>query len=508
MTPASDAPVSVPNRTSPPSPVASATSPVPGTDERSGLAVAAGFGVAASVWVVAFAGRIPDLTPYVSGPMLLAAFGLVMLGSAAWIGARLGWTRAVLALATAGLVNVLLFGSVVNAGQMEYAPDEVDPGGLWWIPGSVLAATMLGAVGGLLGDGIRMLLGGERPRARRGPFVWTGPGLLALVTMGTYAVLVSVGALVTSMEAGLAVPDWPTSQGYQMFLYPFTRMVGGIYYEHAHRLIGSLVGLETLVLAAWLGLRLLRQPGGLVSRRHALVGLGALVLVIIQGTLGGQRVIQVADLGHEGALWFAVAHACTAQIFLLVLAGLAFMLLRRPRLEGAAATAPAAGPGRRVRGYSSIEVATGGVLVGVLVLQTLMGAILRHHVYDWALLAHLGGAVAAGLVALVLIVMVMGGPEFPGPQRIALALMGVIAVQILLGAAAWWITTRYDAITQSTSYFMSTVTAAHVVTGAATLLAAWWLTLEVGARRPRSGVVTEADPRIALPDGVTPAAAG
>src|ERR1700737_4682073 len=69
-----------------------------------------------------------------------------------------------------------------------------------------------------------------------------------LVSAVGVLVLISSGGLVTSHEAGMAVPDWPNSFGYNMFLFPISRWVGGIFFEHTHRLIASLVGLLTLVL--------------------------------------------------------------------------------------------------------------------------------------------------------------------------------------------------------------------------------------------------------------------
>ncbi len=75
--------------------------------------------------------------------------------------------------------------------------------------------------------------------------------LTAIVTFG----LIGVGGLVTSHEAGLAVPDWPNTYGYNMFLFPISKWMGGIFYEHSHRLLASLVGLLTTILAGWLWVR-------------------------------------------------------------------------------------------------------------------------------------------------------------------------------------------------------------------------------------------------------------
>ena len=86
--------------------------------------------------------------------------------------------------------------------------------------------------------------------------------------------LIFAGALVKSFEVGLSVPDWPTTYGYQMFAYPWADMVGGIFYEHGHRMIATFVGALTLVIAIWLGIQESRNP-------VKILGYSALALVII-----------------------------------------------------------------------------------------------------------------------------------------------------------------------------------------------------------------------------------
>src|SRR5229473_1713650 len=93
-------------------------------------------------------------------------------------------------------------------------------------------------------------------RARASRPLEEGPGVglhrFALFTACCTALLIFVGGLVTSTESGLSVPDWPTSYGWNMFTFPFSKWVGGILYEHGHRLIASTVGFLTIILAAWL----------------------------------------------------------------------------------------------------------------------------------------------------------------------------------------------------------------------------------------------------------------
>ncbi len=117
--------------------------------------------------------------------------------------------------------------------------------------------------------------------------------------------------MVTSKGVGLAVPDWPTSFGYNMFLFPVSQWVGGIFFEHVHRLIASTIGFLTIVLAIWLW----RAERRKWMQRLGFVALGA---VVLQGVLGGLRVTMLKDE-------IGVFHACLAQAFLglLVFIGVA-----------------------------------------------------------------------------------------------------------------------------------------------------------------------------------------
>src|SRR5437868_13898052 len=102
-----------------------------------------------------------------------------------------------------------------------------------------------------------------------------------LVTVFT-VLLIAAGGMVTSTDSGLSVPDWPTSYGWNMFTFPVSKWVGGIRYEHSHRLIASTVGLLTVVLAIWTW-RVAPRAWG---RRRAFSALGA---VDPSGVLGGLR---------------------------------------------------------------------------------------------------------------------------------------------------------------------------------------------------------------------------
>jgi cytochrome c oxidase assembly protein subunit 15 len=133
--------------------------------------------------------------------------------------------------------------------------------------------------------------------ASGGPF-----HLIALLTAIATFPLIFMGGLVTSHQAGLSVPDWPNSYGYNMFLFPPRLWIGGILYEHTHRLMATVVGMLAiaLVIAAFA-----TQNASRTQRGLALAVLGG---VIFQGVLGGLRVVLLK-------LDLAIVHACVAQAF-------------------------------------------------------------------------------------------------------------------------------------------------------------------------------------------------
>jgi cytochrome c oxidase assembly protein subunit 15 len=130
-------------------------------------------------------------------------------------------------------------------------------------------------------------------------------GVLVLTLVCT-VMLIGSGGLVTSKGVGMAVPDWPTTYGYNMFLFPVSKWVGGIFYEHTHRLLGSLVGFLMLVST----MALLAGERRYWVKVLGVIGLGA---VIVQGVLGGLRVTLFKDE-------IGIFHGMLAQAFLCLLA--------------------------------------------------------------------------------------------------------------------------------------------------------------------------------------------
>src|SRR5436853_228007 len=125
--------------------------------------------------------------------------------------------------------------------------------------------------------------------------------IFAAIVAASTALLIFAGGLVTSTGSGLSVPDWPNTYGWFMWAFPMSKMVGGIFYEHLHRLVASTVGFLIVVLAIWLWKA---EPRAWV-RQLGYIALGA---VVTQGVLGGITV-----------LWYlpdaiSIAHASLAQI--------------------------------------------------------------------------------------------------------------------------------------------------------------------------------------------------
>jgi len=136
----------------------------------------------------------------------------------------------------------------------------------------------------------------------------------AIFVAASVLVLICSGGLVTSHGAGMAVPDWPNSFGYNMFLFPVSRWVGGVFFEHTHRLIASGVGLLTIGLCV---LTLIIEDRLWVKWLSGI----AVIAVIVQGILGGLRVSE-----HNAVL--GLFHGCLAQGFFSLVATVALVTSR------------------------------------------------------------------------------------------------------------------------------------------------------------------------------------
>jgi heme a synthase len=251
----------------------------------------------------------------------------------------------------------------------------------------------------------------------------------AVLTAGATFVLLFIGGLVTSTGSGLAVPDWPLSFG-----MVFPPMVGGVLFEHGHRLAASAVGVLTVALALWTVVG---------DQRPAVRALGllALLAVVLQGVLGGVTVL------YKLPLAVSVTHACLAQVFFCLTVMLAV-------LTGTGWSAP-----RARHAPASLPVLT-GVTAALVFVQLVLGALMRHMgaglaIPDFPLafgrlvpplvtphitvhFAHRIGALVVTVAVATTVAGVLRRGRDPWLRRPALLATGLVVLQVALGALTIW----------------------------------------------------------------------
>jgi cytochrome c oxidase assembly protein subunit 15 len=258
--------------------------------------------------------------------------------------------------------------------------------------------------------------------------------------------LLYVGGTVTTYHVGLAVWDWPTTFGMNMFLYDFWNAPFGVRVEHTHRLYGAAVGLATVLLCLWL---LAFEP------RRWLKGLGILALgaVVVQGILGGTRVTQVSTL-------LAAVHGIAGQTFFGLMVALCVFTSRKWYAQRKGAL----GPGH-------FRVLTTGILSLVLV-QIALGSWSRHFGRLPTIAAHsLLAAVIwiAGVIALVKIER--NRHELSALAASARMLVALTTLQILLGAIALLGLLPLDGNPRPPTFYQALVRTSHQTQGALILAA-------------------------------------
>lgn len=418
-------------------------------DAIASYAPALGLGAAVTMWALAYVCRLPLV---MAPAWLLLVLLLTAVALWGWTTGRLtggGWRAGAAVGFTAAMVNLLVLGSLLTSDQ----PNRVVPSALWWVPGSLVTVAGLAAAASGLASRRR---GPVRPAVD-----WTA--MLSKVAVGATFLLVVAGGLVTSAESGLAVVDWPNTFGYSMFLYPLSRMTGGVYYEHAHRLFGSLVGLTTVVLA----LQLLRAERRSGVRRAGLV---AVVVVIAQGVLGGLRVtgrFTLSAVAEDMApnLVLAAVHGVLGQLFLALVVGLAVVTSSRWKRSDPPASHPAAASDRVLA----------PLLVAMLVIQLAFGAVQRH--FAQGLMVHITMAVVVTVLALTVGSRAWGLYEGRRPlPLLGRWLMGTVAVQVALGITAL-AATQGRAVVGAPGTLEITLATAHQACGAVLLglAVATWL---------------------------------
>ena len=258
--------------------------------------------------------------------------------------------------------------------------------------------------------------------------------------------LLLAGALVVGTRSSLSVPDWPLSFGQVM-----PEMTGGVFYEHGHRMVATLVGFLTLVLAVWLWRSepraWVRQLGGV-----------ALIAVILQGVLGGITVLYLLPAP------ISIMHACLAQLFFCICLTLA--LVTSSYWDA---------PALPLMDYGSPAFRYVGVAATASVfLQLITGAGLRHRVFS--VIPHISTALLVCFLVGWAVLRAMRLREQKPFQQIAMGLGIMLALQVMLGLFSYFSREAHAGMPGPGPLVVWT-TSAHLVTGALLLGLSWTLTL-------------------------------
>lgn len=288
----------------------------------------------------------------------------------------------------------------------------------------------------------------------------------AVFTACATLIVITAGALVTSNDAGLSVPDWPTSFGY---LVKVPHFVGGIRYEWSHRMLaGTLVSL-TLTIAVWTLL---------VERRRWLrwLAVAAFCTVIAQAILGGLTVLLFQPP------WISTAHATVAQTFFCIATAIALFTGRKwvevqaddpaddqPRIEFDS------------RHPSLFTLSTLSIVV--LYVQLILGGMFRHHGMSWW--PHVANAVIVAFVLTWTAVRAISGfSNIEAVRRPAIVMLSLLITQLCLGFAAFLTRVAWGRSAAQPELPMVASTVAHVAVGALLLATTVVLTIQVWRHVP------------------------
>lgn len=442
-----------------------------------------GFGTAVAMWAAWYVLHMPGVE--VPGAISTPLLGVLLVAGCGFgaFAARRGWVVGLLAGLVAAAVNLLLLGSrvVVQPTSTEtLAANELRPDAAAIVLGFLAASAAAGAAAGWVAARLAArrspLPGPANDASGASPADWLGR--FAAVLAFAIVPLVVAGGLVTSTESGMAVPDSVTTYGSISFLFPLSLMAEPrVFFEHTHRLFGTLVGVTAIVLAAW---SVARQrawaigAGGLAAvallaailggelasrvptapaiaavvlisavglalttrailRTHiALAGVGMLVLVVGQGLLGALRVSEISTP-------LAMVHGVFAQLVLACAAAMAAAINRGPPLPPHAETDRAFTQARPFARWA----------VAAIVLQLILGAGYRHTASHAFLAGHILFALAvASLVLLLGMSLRRADPATRSgkwARRRGMGLIHLIIIQLALGIVSVILVVTRDA---------------------------------------------------------------
>jgi len=386
--------------------------------------LALGFATTVLMWAV---GYLAMLAPGMWIGEALFSVTLCIPVAFGWIARRGGASPAKVGLVSA-LANLLVIGAFLRDEQQGSALTPV-----LYVVGLFAVSTALAVFGGFLASHFARHLSRKFAQPIALP---SSVGLLAIVAAVAVFLLLVTGGLVTSLESGLAVPDWPNSFGHNMLLYPISQMKGGIYYEHAHRLFGMLVGVTALVMlgVVW------REDSRRLVR---MLAIAFIVIVCAQGLLGGLRVtgnITSATSGTElrPSTLLAIVHGMFGQIVFATACVIACIASTSWKSTTPAIAVADAG---RVRALPI-------VLLCVLLVQLFLGASYRHLQVpphdglpaqhpSWPIWFHIAGAIVVLVLAVITGALAGSRARNIKPVRIlGKGLVHAVGLQVALGVGA------------------------------------------------------------------------
>ena len=442
--------------------------------QSAGDRLALGLATTTAMWTVGYLCRMPGAE--VPAPLILALVLVlpVVGGFLAAARTRRGRAGGLKVGLIAGAFNLLILGSL---GSHLTTDQRIAHYALLWGPISMALCGLLALLGATVG---------RRFNPARRQYL-DGPAALTLTTTLATLVLVMAGGMVTGMNAGLSVPDWPDTFRYNLFLFPLSHMTGGVFFEHTHRLLGTLVGLAVFVQAVFLWR---------CDHRRGVKWFAALTVVMIgcQGLLGGLRVTGYFTGAKTAAAMapsttLAVVHGVFGQLCFAAVAVLAAFCSRRWRtVEPETKTHEPQTTNHKPETLStqvpSHSAAFGlllnWTLVATLVLQLTLGSILRH--LGHVLVLHV--TVAVFVLVLAFFAGIRAWALYTGEpvlERLGIALLLTVSLQVLLGIGAV-IAIGGQGPLRHPDFLQALVTTVHQTTGAillvlTTLLAVWSMRL-------------------------------
>ena len=285
----------------------------------------------------------------------------------------------------------------------------------------------------------------------------------AVFTACATLVVITAGALVTSNDAGLSVPDWPTSFGY---LVKVPHFVGGVRYEWSHRMVaGTLVSL-TLAIALWTFL---------VERRRWLrwLAIAAFCTVIAQATLGGLTVLFFQPP------WLSTAHATVAQTFFCIAVSIALFTGRKWVNPQSGEDQPRVQPDAHRPSLFTLSLLS----IFMLYVQLILGGMFRHHGMSWW--PHVLNAILVTIVlAWTAIRAISQYSSIEAVRRPAIVMLSLLITQLCLGFTAFVTRVAWGRNAAQPELPMVASTVAHVAVGALLLATTVVLAIQVWQRIP------------------------